>query len=525
MQRLVCAVDVGTRSARAGIFDPVGNLLGRGEHPVRLFEPRPGHAEHNSQDIWHAVCAAVRAARDAAGVGSEAIGGISFDATCSLVVLDPEGNPLPVSADDEAGRDTIAWIDHRALGEAAECTATGDAVLQYAGGVMTPEMQVPKAMWLKRRRPDTWARIGYLFDLADFLTWRSTGNPARSICTLACKWSFLPHEGGWPRGFLAAVGLSDLIEGGNLPEAGAQVGSDLGPLTREAADALGLSTACRVGAGMVDAYAGGLGAFGADALSGAGDRGEAVLVAGTSSCVMTIGQTAHHFGGFWGPYIGVTLPGFWVTEGGQSATGALLDHIIRIHAAGGEPTAERHRAIADRISLLRREQADFAAKLHILPDFHGNRAPLADPGAVGVVSGLTLDASFDGLCRLYWRACVGIALGVRHILDHMRQAGTAIHTLHVTGGHTRNPLLMELYANATGCRLVEHAVDDSVLLGTAASAATAAGLFKALDDASTAMRQPKRERLPDPSAKAHLDRDYRVFQEMHRQRRVLEEIR
>jgi FGGY-family pentulose kinase len=400
MQRLVCAVDVGTRSARAGIFDASGRVLGRAEHPIKLFEPRPGHAEHSSQDIWNAVCAAVRGARAAAGIGAEAIAGISFDATCSLVVLDAQGRSLPVSADAEPGRDTIAWIDHRALGQAAECTATGDPLLKYAGGVMTPEMQVPKAMWLKRHAPETWSRVGYLLDLSDFLMWRSTGNTARSICTLACKWSFLPHEGGWPRGFLAAVGLSDLIERGNLPEAGTQVGSDLGPLTREAADALGLSTACLVGAGMVDAYAGGLGAFGAEALAGADERGEAVLVAGTSSCVMTIGRTARNFNGFWGPYPGVALPGFWVTEGGQSATGALLDHLIRVHAAGGEPTPERHRAIADRVAALRVQQgADFAAKLHILPDFHGNRAPLADPDAVGVISGLTLDASFDGLCH------------------------------------------------------------------------------------------------------------------------------
>ena len=393
-----------------------------------------------------------------AGVAAEAVAGISFDATCSLVVRDAAGAPLSISGDGDPGRDTIAWIDHRAFAEAAECTATGHTVLQYAGGVMTPEMQVPKAMWLKRRLPDVWSRTGYLFDLADFLTWRASGNTARSRCTLACKWSYQAHEPhGWPEDFFASVGLSDLLQRGGLPAAATPVGSDLGPLTAQAAKDLGLSQSCRVATGLVDAYAGGLGVFGADAITDAGTRGEAVLIAGTSSCVMTVGRIPQHFKRLLGTVSRRYAAGFWVTEGGQSATGALLDHLIRVHAAGGDPTAERHRAIADRVQALRNEQgADFAAKLHILPDFHGNRAPLADPGAVGVMSGLTLDASFDGLCRLYWRACVGIALGVRHILDHMREAGCAIHTLHVTGGHTRNPLLMELYADATGCRLMEH---------------------------------------------------------------------
>ncbi len=522
---LVCAVDVGTRSARAGIFDLSGRLIGRGEHAIRLYEPRAGVAEHSSEEIWLAVCAAVRRAIAKAGVAPGEIAGISFDATCSLVVRDAAGAPLSISSDDDPSRDTIAWIDHRAFSEAVDCTATGDALLEFTGGVMTPEMQVPKAMWLKRRLPDIWRRTGYLFDLADFLTWRASGNAARSRCTLACKWSYQPHEYGWPQDFFASIGISDLVERGGLPAWPTPVGSDLGPLTAEAAAALGLSQVCRVSTGLVDAYAGALGVFGADALAGAGIRGQAILIAGTSSCVMTVTDSPLYFKGFWGPYLSVTLPEFWVTEGGQSATGALLDHLVRVHAAGGEPTAERHRTIADRVAVLRAQPgADFAAKLHILPDFHGNRAPLADPGAVGVISGLTLDASFDGLCRLYWRACVGIALGVRHILDHMRQSGCSVDTLHITGGHTRNPLLMELYADATGCRLLEHNPDEAVLLGTAITAACGAGLFASLAEASVAMRRPVRENLPKPTAKEGLDRDYRVFLAMHRQRKELEAI-
>ncbi len=106
------------------------------------------------------------------------------------------------------------------------------------------------------------------------------------------------------------------------------------------------------------------------------------------------------------------------SRGGQSATGALLDHIVRMHAAGGEPDAALHRRIVDRVMALRATEGDgFANRLHVLPDFHGNRSPFADPHARGVISGLTLDTSFDSLCALYWRTAVSIALGTRHVLE------------------------------------------------------------------------------------------------------------
>ncbi|MEW9834750.1 FGGY-family carbohydrate kinase [Mesorhizobium sp. ZMM04-4] len=176
------------------------------------------------------------------------------------------------------------------------------------------------------------------------------------------------------------------------------------------------------------------------------------------------------------------------------------------------------------MALRAEEGLDLAGRLHVLPDFHGNRSPLADPHALGVVSGLTLDASFDALCRLYWRTAVAIALGVRHILDTLNSGGFVIDTLHVTGGHTKNPLLMELYADAVGCTVVEPLADEAVLTGTAALAAAGAGLFPDVASACAAMRQPVRERRPNPAAAERFERDYRVFLEMHRQRRALEAL-
>jgi ribulose kinase len=119
---------------------------------------------------------------------------------------------------------------------------------------------------------------------------------------------------------------------------------------------------------------------------------------------------------------------------------------------------------------------------------------------------------------------VGIALGVRHILDALNADGYCIDTLHVSGGHTKNPLLMELYADATGCTVVEPLAKDTVLLGTAMVAATAAGVYDSLEQACTGMQQGGKTRAPDMKTQARYDRDYAVFLKMHEQRQALDGI-
>ena len=521
---LLVGVDVGTGSARAGVFTPSGTLLGRDEHPISMRRTDANHAEHDSEQIWQAVCAAVRGAMLEAAAEPGQVIGIGFDATCSLVVRDRHGQPVTVSREGGVQWDTIVWLDHRALAEAEECTATGHQVLDFIGGVMSPEMEAPKLMWLKRHLPQSWDRAGIMLDLADFLSWKATGSLARSQSTLVCKWTYLAHETpGWQDDFLRQVGLEDLRERAALPDIASPVGQDLGPLVGTAAAELGLTTAARVGAGLIDAHAGALGVLGTFAGDVDTIDRHLALIAGTSSCVMALSAEARPIGGVWGPYCGAVLPGAWLNEGGQSATGALLDHVIRWHGAGGDPRPQRHAAIAARVAELRKEEgAAFGDRLHVLPDFHGNRSPLADPHALGVISGLTLDSDFDSLCRLYWRSCVGIALGVRHILETLNTRGYAIDTLHVTGGHTKNPLLMELYADATGCRVVESAAPDATLLGMAMVAATAAGRYASLDQACTAMQQGGHERAPDPALRSGYERDYRIFLEMLRQRQAID---
>src|SRR5689334_3040419 len=194
MERFYLGIDVGTGSARAGIFDRSGRTRAVASHPILIERPAEDHVEHSSDDIWRACGLAVRQALASAGLVKEAIAGIGFDATCSLVLLDADDKPVTVSTTGKAELDTIVWMDHRAIPQATRINALGHRVLRYVGGVISPEMQTPKLLWLKENLPASFARAARFLDLPDYLTYRATSVDTRSLCTTTCKWTYLAHE-------------------------------------------------------------------------------------------------------------------------------------------------------------------------------------------------------------------------------------------------------------------------------------------------------------------------------------------
>ncbi len=213
-RRGLVGVDVGTGSARAGVFATDGTLLSVGKRVITLWHEPGEIVEQSGNDIWRAVCASVREAVAASGLPREAIAGIGFDATCSLVAVKADGEPVAVGPSGNPERNVIVWMDHRATAIAEEINAGGHRVLDYVGGRISPEMETPKLAWLKRNLPASFAAADHFFDLPDYLTWRSTGSTARSICTVTCKWTYLAHERRWDDGYFRAIGLGDLADEG-----------------------------------------------------------------------------------------------------------------------------------------------------------------------------------------------------------------------------------------------------------------------------------------------------------------------
>src|SRR5690606_22248290 len=131
------------------------------------------------------------------------------------------------------------------------------------------------------------------------------------------------------------------------------------------------------------------------------------LIGGTSSCHMAVSRAPIFVEGVWGPYWSAMVPGMWLTEGGQSATGALIDHVLESHSRFRDLSARAAKEGSSVYALLEArldalaETEPFPAALtrdlHVLPYFHGNRSPRADPSLRGMISGLRLSASEDAL--------------------------------------------------------------------------------------------------------------------------------
>lgn len=229
--------------------------------------------------------------------------------------------------------------------------------------------------------------------------------------------------------------------------------------------------------------------------------------------------------GIWGPYSGAVLPGLWVNEGGQSATGALLDLVLRRFGPDGRDGPEAHAAIEARLRTLLAGNPRLGEEIAVLPDMNGNRTPLADPHVRGVITGFSLDESLDGVCALYWRCAVSLALGLRQIIEHMRAHGPGIDRLRPAGGHVRSPLIMQLYADATGCPVEVVAGGEAVLLGTAVSAAVVGGCHATLEEAAQAMAGEAVLYLPDQGRRTKYELDFQVFLAMQRHRDEIARLR
>ncbi len=524
-------VDVGTGSARAGIFDLKGRMMGQASREIALFRPKADFVEQSSDNIWQAVCQAVRDAVNQSNINPVQIKGIGFDATCSLVVLDKEGKPLTVSPSGRSEQNIIVWMDHRAISQAERINATQHRVLDYVGGVISPEMQTPKLLWLKQHMPNSWQNIGHLFDLPDFLTWRATQDETRSLCSQVCKWTYMGHENRWDESYFRQIGLEDLLEhdaakiGRDVKTMGEPLGHGL---TQRAASEMGLLPGTAVSVSIIDAHAGSLGTLGAAGASGEHadfDR-RIALIGGTSTGHMAISKEPRFIKGVWGPYFSAILPDLWLNEGGQSATGALIDHMIQSHpcyATLRDQGKAQGKTIYEVLNDLLRKMAGEPEKIafltrdiHMLPYFHGNRSPRANPNLTGILTGLKLSRTPEDMALHYLATIQAIALGARHIIETMNQTGYSIDTIMASGGGTKNPIFVQEHANATGCAMLLPEESEAMLLGSAMMGTVAAGVYESLPEAMNAMSRIGKTVTPQTNEiKHYYDRKYQVFREMY----------
>ncbi|XP_025109637.1 FGGY carbohydrate kinase domain-containing protein-like isoform X2 [Pomacea canaliculata] len=524
-------VDVGTASVRAALVCEKGSILETSEEPIIVWNQQPSFYEQSSENIWKAVITVVNDVMSQSKISPDQVKGLGFDATCSLVALDSDFKPISCSLSGKADCNIIMWMDHRAEDQAQRINATKHSVLRYVGGTMSLEMQPPKLLWLKERLPAQWNKMANLFDLPDYLTWRATDSQTRSLCSLVCKWGYeaqTADKHGWNDEFLAAAGLEELSLNGHcrIGQQALYPGECCGSgLTALAAKELGLVQGTPVGASLIDAHAGGMACLACVPASLPFQMppltSRLVLVCGTSTCHMMVSNSPIFVPGVWGPYFSAMMPKLWASEGGQSATGKLIDFMVENHPAylaAKSAAEERNIHLYEYLNTMLEHQAHLkgvtvahlTADLHVYPDFHGNRSPLADPSMKGMICGLTLSVDVDNLAIVYLSTIQALTYGTKHIISEMRNSGHNIQLLYLCGGLRKNRLFVQTHADVLGLPVILPDTKESVLLGAAILGACASGNFKSIQDAMLTMGGGGTVILPREDEKRYHENKYKV---------------
>lgn len=514
MKDVLLSIDVGSASLRAALVSVDGRIMATHREDTWLWRT-PGRMEQSSDNIWQTLVVTVRELLQKASCPASAVLAIGIDATASQVLLDTDMNPLHLPGNREA--DILGWMDHRALNQAEDITSL---LQQYSSGIsnrLIPEMNLPKMLWLKQEHPELWQKCGCILDLYDYLTWKATNQLTRTDYSLVTRdnpdlLSQLELEPG------------ERFRGEHLPLGKAIPGG----LCQTAASELGLLPGTPVSTGVVDAFGGTLGVVLA-AEEGQISEPSVItkrlsMIVGTSTIYIASSNASMEIDGAWGPLTSV-IPGTYHNAVGQTAAGALIDHMIESHPAYSRAHKEASlsgQTIYQHLNQNLQKQAPpeqplchLAADLHILPYFAGNRLPHMDMSLSGMMSGLRLDNSEEHLARVYLATIQAIALGARQNLETLTSAGYEFDLLMPSGGLTKNALFMQEHLNAMGLPAAMPQEEDAMLLAGAVTGSVASGVHTSFIEAMQAMNHYRVILNPDPTACEYYDRKYDVYLEMY----------
>src|SRR5712692_223822 len=486
---LFLGLDVGTQSLRAAVIDAAGNCRSFATSPIQTTYPQPGWAEQDASQWWQAAREAVPQALTRGQVVANDIAGIGLDCTaCTVLPCRDDGTPL---------RKALLWMDQRSYREAAEISATGDPILRYVSGVVSPEWMLPKALWLKRHEPAVYDQSSKLIECTDWFMYQLTGDWTLSLNHVTVKWNYARPDGGWSLPMLRQVGLEDLTA--KWPAQIIPLGGGQSKLSGKAAADLGLRVGIPVAQGGIDAYLGMLGL-------GAVNSGDLAMIMGSSTCHLAMSAQGLFGSGMLGCYPDAVVEGLFTLEGGQTATGSIVNW-YREHFAGFE-FAEAERAGRNVYEILdaKAEAVPPGCNGLVCLDYwQGNRCPVKDPRGRGAFWGLTLSHGPGHMFRSIYEAT---AFGTRHILEDLRSHGFTVGRLFAGGGGAKSQLWLQIHADVLDQPIHLPRESEACALGSALVAAVHSGHYADLDEAARQMVQSAGVIEPRPENKAAYDAYY-----------------
>lgn len=437
---LLLGVDIGTSSTTGVLTRPDGEVLGKAERSHELSLPRPGWAEHDAEEMWWKdfteVCAELLEKADGGSVTAVCISGIG---PCFLAA-DKDGNPL---------RPAILYgIDTRASKEVEELTGKfgEEEITKRCGNPLSAQSVGPKISWVAHNEPEVYEKTRYFFMAHTFVTHRLTGAYVLDHASASmCEPLYHTGENRWIEDW-----CEEVAPGLEMPDL--RWSADVaGEISKEGAEATGLPEGIPVAVGSTDSFA--------DSLSvGVKNPGDAIIIYGSTMSIIVVAEESLPSERLWSN--AHLFEGTYNLSSGMATSGSLTGWLKNI---SGDKSFEELTEEAGKVS-------PGSDGLIVLPYFAGERTPLLDPNARGVMCGLTLG---HGRGHLYRALLEATAFGARHLLEVVNEAGGEDKRVVAVGGGTKGGLWTRILSDITGVtqRLPEQTVGacygDAMLAGIA----------------------------------------------------------
>jgi len=451
MEPCILALDQGTTSSRALVFDRGGRVLGIAQKPFRQIYPRPGWVEHDPMEIWETLISAAREALAEARIDASRIAALGIANQRETAVFWDRQSGAPIGP-------ALVWQDRRTADICRTLSARGleRMIRERTGLLLDPYFSGTKIMWaldnvegLRQKAQAGEVCFGTVDSwLVRMLTGRHLTDPSNASRTLL----YNIHEGRWDEQILSALGIPSAM----LPE------------VRPSASDFGTAPRGLLGAEMP--VRGVLGDQQAALLGQAClERGMVKVTYGTGCfCLLCTGREAIASSNrllttvAWDLGDGLE----YALEGSVFIGGAVVQWLrdeLRILSSSAES------------ELMARSVADTGG-VYFVPAFVGLGAPYWDPDARGALFGITRGTSQEQIVRA---ALESIAYQTRDLVDAMEaDAGRSIESVRVDGGASVNGFLMQFQADVLGLPLVRPRSSETTALGAAFAAGLASGVWK-----------------------------------------------
>ena len=448
-------VDIGTFETKGVIVDQGGRIIATAARPHQMLVPQPGWALHRPQEDWwddfifvtrKMLADGKVAPSSIAAIGTSAIG------PCMLPV-DRDGAPLMNAV--------LYGIDTRAAQEVDELTRRigADTLIAQCGNALTSQSVGPKILWLKRHRPDLFAKTHKILGATSYLVHRLTGQFTIDHYSAAGSSPlYLPDQLGYSDAL-----ADDIIALDRLPDP-AWTTDIAGTVTQRAAEESGLAAGTRVIVGTIDAAA--------EAVSvGVANPRDMMLMYGSTIFIIEVTPQRVADSRLW--YAPWLFPGQHASMSGLATSGTLTHWFRQQFARELDPET----AIVTLTQEAEKSPAG-AKGLIMLPYFSGERTPIHDPQAKGVIFGLNLTHERGDLFRALLE---GIACGTNHIFEAYADAGQEPASIYAVGGGTKNRVWAQATSDISGRAQIVRQKTIGASYGDAFLAAMAIGDVKAGD--------------------------------------------